>query len=103
MIALAHFNLMSEYHWKPRSKDNFNFITLLLILLCAAPLFYTLYLMPETESLMAQDWEVLLARPFDEVRIELGLEPPTFYLRSRPMHDASRSKSRAAVAEAISV
>ena len=53
------------------------------------------------KSLMAQDWEALLARPFDEVRIELGLERPTFYERSRPMHDASRSKSRAAVAEAM--
>ena len=52
----------------------------------------------KAESLMAQDWEALLARPFEEVRSELGIERPTYYERSRPMHDASRSKSRAAVA-----
>jgi ubiquinone biosynthesis protein COQ4 len=54
----------------------------------------------KAESLMAQDWEVLLTRPFEEVRSELGIERPTYYERSRPMHDASRSKSRAAVANA---
>jgi ubiquinone biosynthesis protein COQ4 len=54
----------------------------------------------DAKSLMAQDWEALLARPFEEVRSELGLEQPTYYDRSRPMHDASRSKSRAAVASA---
>ena len=55
------------------------------------------------ESLMAQDWEALLARPFEEVRSELALERPTYYERSRPMHEASRSKSRAAVASAQAV
>lgn len=55
------------------------------------------------KSLMAQDWDALLARPFDEVRSELGLEQPTFYEQSRPMHDASRSKSRVARAAAQAV
>jgi hypothetical protein len=50
------------------------------------------------ESMMAQDWERLLEQPFDEVRNALGLGQPTYYERSRPLHDASRSKSRAAVA-----
>ncbi len=54
----------------------------------------------KAESLMAQDWEALLARPFEEVRSELGLKRPTYYERSRPMHDASHSKSRVAVANA---
>jgi len=57
----------------------------------------------KAESLMAQDWEALLARPFEEVRSELGLEPPTYYERSRPIHDASRSNSRAAVANAEAI
>ena len=50
------------------------------------------------ESLMAQDWEALLPRPLHEVRSELGLKQPSYYERSRPMHDVSRSKSRAAIA-----
>ena len=50
------------------------------------------------ESMMAQDWERLAEQPFDEVRKALNLGQPTYYERSRPLHDASRSKSRAAVA-----
>ncbi len=52
---------------------------------------------------MAQDWEELLTRPFEEVRSELGLERPTYYECRRPMHTASRSKSRAAVANAQAI
>ena len=52
------------------------------------------------ESLMAQDWEALLPRPFEQVRSELRLKRPDFYERSHPLHDARRSKSRAAVAAA---
>jgi ubiquinone biosynthesis protein COQ4 len=58
------------------------------------------YIGLRAESLMAQDWEALLARPFEQVRRELGLERPDLYERSRPLHDARRSKSRTAVAAA---
>jgi ubiquinone biosynthesis protein COQ4 len=51
--------------------------------------------------MIAQDWEALLARPIEEVRMELGLERPTYYERSAPLHDAARSKSRAAAAQAL--
>ena len=52
--------------------------------------------------MIAQDWELLLARPLDEVRAQLRLERPTLYERSAPLHDAARSKSRAAAAQALS-
>jgi ubiquinone biosynthesis protein COQ4 len=48
--------------------------------------------------MLAQDWEALLAKPFEQVREELGLEDPTFYRRALPKHDPSRSNSRAAQA-----
>jgi ubiquinone biosynthesis protein COQ4 len=52
------------------------------------------------EWLIAQDWEALLARPFVEVKRELGIERPFYYERSRPLHDASRSNSQVAAAQA---
>jgi hypothetical protein len=51
--------------------------------------------------MIAQDWESLLARPIDEVRVTLGLERPTYYERSAPLHDAARSRSRAAAAQVV--
>jgi len=51
--------------------------------------------------MIAQDWEPLLARPIDEVRAQLGLARPTYYERSAPLHDAARSRSRAAAAQSI--
>jgi ubiquinone biosynthesis protein COQ4 len=51
--------------------------------------------------MIAQDWEALLALPIDEVREQLGLERPTYYEQSAPLHDASRSRSRAAAAQAV--
>ena len=56
----------------------------------------------QSEWLIAQDWEALLERPLEGVREELGIERPTFYETSRPLHMASRSNSRAAVASAAS-
>ena len=50
--------------------------------------------------MIAQDWEALLALPIDEVRAQLGLDRPTYYEQSAPLHDASRSRSRAAAAQA---
>ena len=55
-----------------------------------------------SEWLIAQDWNALLERPLADVRSELGIERPTFYEISRPLHAASRSKSRAAAAAAVS-
>ena len=52
--------------------------------------------------MIAQDWEALLALPIDEVRAQLGLERPTYYEQSAPLHDASRSRSRAAAAQVVS-
>lgn len=54
----------------------------------------------EARWLIAQDWDALLERPIDEVRDELNIPRPTYYERSRPLHDARRSRSRAAVAAA---
>ncbi len=51
------------------------------------------------EWMIAQDWQALLALPIDEVRARLRLERPTYYEQSRPLHDASRSRSRAAAAQ----
>jgi len=55
IITFAPFRLVSESHRDPGEKKNTNLILLLLILFSAAPLFYTLYLTPETAPLMAQD------------------------------------------------
>ncbi len=52
------------------------------------------------EWMLAQDWEALLARPFEEVRATLRLERPTWYEKALPLHDPSRSNSRAARAKA---
>ena len=52
------------------------------------------------EWMMAQDWEALLTRPIDEVRSELRIGPPSYYERSLPMFEASRSNSGAAAAMA---
>jgi ubiquinone biosynthesis protein COQ4 len=51
--------------------------------------------------MIAQDWEALLALPIDDVRAQVGLERPTYYERSMPLHDAARSRSRAAAAQAV--
>ncbi len=51
--------------------------------------------------MIAVDWELLLARPIDEVRSELRLGRPSYYARSLPLHDAARSRSRAARAQAL--
>jgi ubiquinone biosynthesis protein COQ4 len=51
--------------------------------------------------MIALDWAALLARPIEEVRRELRLQRPTYYERSVPLHDATRSKSRAAAAQAL--
>jgi hypothetical protein len=53
--------------------------------------------------MIAQDWAALLAMPIDIVRAQLGLARPTYYQRSAPLHDAARSRSRAAAAQAIAV
>ena len=53
------------------------------------------------EWMIAQDWDSLLALPIDEVRAKLRLERPTYYLESAPLHDAARSRSRAAAAQAL--
>jgi ubiquinone biosynthesis protein COQ4 len=50
--------------------------------------------------MIAQDWEALLALPIDEVRVTLRLARPTYYEQSAPRHDAARSRSRAAAAQA---
>lgn len=50
----------------------------------------------QAEWLIAQDWEALLERPLAELRRTLRIQRPTYYERSAPLHDASRSKSRAA-------
>jgi ubiquinone biosynthesis protein COQ4 len=50
--------------------------------------------------MIAQDWAALLALPIDEVRAQLGLERPSYYEQSAPLHDAARSRSRAAAAQA---
>jgi ubiquinone biosynthesis protein COQ4 len=46
--------------------------------------------------MIAQDWQAWLPRPIDEVRAALRLARPTYYERSAPLHDAARSRSRAA-------
>jgi ubiquinone biosynthesis protein COQ4 len=51
--------------------------------------------------MIAQDWEALLPLPIDEVRARLGLARPTYYEQSAPLHDAARSRSRAAAAQAV--
>jgi ubiquinone biosynthesis protein COQ4 len=51
--------------------------------------------------MIALDWEALLARPIEEVRSELRLGRPTYYERSVPLHDAARSRSRAASGQAL--
>ncbi|MFT5443900.1 MAG: ubiquinone biosynthesis protein COQ4, partial [Myxococcota bacterium] len=43
------------------------------------------------ESLMAQDWEVLLPLPIEQVRADLKIAPATYYEKSRHLHQASRS------------
>jgi len=43
--------------------------------------------------MIAQDWEALLALPIDEVRAKLGIERPTYYEQSAPLHDAARSRA----------
>lgn len=48
------------------------------------------------EWMIAQDWEALLERPFDDVKSELRIGRPTYYEQSVPLHDASRSRSRVA-------
>jgi ubiquinone biosynthesis protein COQ4 len=53
------------------------------------------------EWMIAQDWEALLELPIDEVRARLGLARPTYYERSAPLHDAARSRSRAAASQAV--
>jgi ubiquinone biosynthesis protein COQ4 len=53
------------------------------------------------EWMIAQDWEVLLAMPFDRVRAQLRLDRPTYYEQSAPLHDAARSRSRAAARAAL--
>src|SRR5688572_11060580 len=55
------------------------------------------------QCMIALDWEVLLARPLDEVRGTLGLDRPTYYEQSAPLHDAARSRSRAAAEQALAV
>ena len=50
--------------------------------------------------MIAQDWEALLALPIDEVRARLELARPTYYEQCAPLHDAARSRSRAAAAQA---
>lgn len=52
------------------------------------------------EWMIAQDWEALLARPFADVRRELGIERPSYYEASVPLHDATRSRSAVARAQA---
>jgi ubiquinone biosynthesis protein COQ4 len=53
------------------------------------------------EWMIAQDWKALLALPIEEVRAKLRLERPTYYWQSAPRHDAARSRSRAAAAQAL--
>ena len=52
----------------------------------------------DAEWMLAQDWEALLARPFEQVREELNIERPTWYEQALPLHDPSRSNSKAAQA-----
>jgi ubiquinone biosynthesis protein COQ4 len=52
------------------------------------------------EWMIAQDWQALLERPFEEVRRELGIERPTRYEQSLPLHDVTRSRSQVARAQA---
>ncbi len=54
----------------------------------------------QAEWMIAQDWEALVAEPFEEVRSKLGLERPVLYERSLPLHDVSRSNSQVAQAAA---
>ena len=52
------------------------------------------------EWMIAQDWEALLEKPFDEVRLELAIGRPSYYEASLPLHDAARSRSAVARAQA---
>ncbi|HKA15052.1 MAG TPA: Coq4 family protein [Myxococcota bacterium] len=51
------------------------------------------------QSMIAQDWEALLALPIGEVRAQLGLSRPTYYEQSAPLREAARSRSRAAATQ----
>jgi hypothetical protein len=48
--------------------------------------------------MLAQDWEALLAEPFEEVRRTLNIARPTWYEQAVKRHDPRRSNSRAAQA-----
>ncbi len=50
------------------------------------------------EWMLAQDWEALLAKPFEGVRRELKIAQPVWYEKAVKRHDPSRSNSRAAQA-----
>ncbi len=51
------------------------------------------------EWMIAQDWEALLAKPFEVVQQDLKIGRPTYYERSAPLHDVTRSRSRVAQAQ----